>query len=271
MIDRPVFIIGMPRTGSTVLRDVLANMPEFATTTGLTRKAPTCLPLLRVLNLVVRRDDPVEAGTMWDRFGRPDSHVMRAEDATPAARRYFTRAAETVLAFYRKPRFLAKCPRNALRIDFLLAIFPDARFIHLVRDGRAVCRSILQRRRSAGDLQAWWDARPDGWQAWAKLDPVAGIAHQWDAVVRIADEAGRRLPPGQFAELRYEDFAADPVSSVQRLVQFCETRWSADEIRAATAGVDNRNDKWPAELTAEQIATFNGIAGATLARHGYTV
>ncbi len=254
-----------------MLRDVLAGMPEFATTTALTRKAPTCLPLLRALSLVVRRHDPVEAGTMWDRFGRPDSHVMRAEDASPAARRYFTRAVETALALYRKPRFLSKCPRNGLRMEFLLAIFPDARFIHLVRDGRAVCRSILQRRQSAGNLQAWWDARPAGWQAWAHLDPVEGIAHQWDAVVRTVDEAGARLPPEQYMAVRYEEFAADPVQTVQRLVRFCQTDWAADAIRAATTGIENRNDKWPSELTPGQVAAFNRIAGDTLARHGYTV
>lgn len=206
---------------------------------------------------------------MWDRFVTGDSDVLRTSEATPRAKAFYTRAVENVLKLYKQPRFLSKCPRNGLRMEFLLAIFPDARFIHLIRDGRAVCRSILQERQKAGRLDAWWDVKPEGWRQWESMDPVDAIAHQWDNVVRAVSENGARLPPEQYIEVKYEDYAADPVAFVQRLTRFCEIEWPADAIREATRHIENRNDKWAKEFSPDQIGRITKIAGDTLKRFGY--
>ena len=201
VIDRPVFIVGMPRSGTTALRDVLAAVPAFGSTTNLTRKAPTCYPALWLLGLVYRGHRPLEAGTMWDRFVTGDHDVLRAADASPEARAYYTRAVANVQRYYGKPRFLSKCPRNGLRIEFLRAIFPDARFIHLLRDCRAVTRSILQKRQQSADMQQWWDVKPEGWREWLALPPVAAVAHQWDEVVRAVCASGAALPAAAAASI----------------------------------------------------------------------
>lgn len=268
-IDRPIFIVGMPRSGTTALRDVLITNPAFATTTSLTRKVPVCYPMLRVLRVFHPTPRPVEAGSMWDRFVRSDSDVLTAGDATPQARAYFSRAVENVLRLCNKPRFLSKCPRNGLRIEFLRAIFPDARFIHLLRDGRAVVRSILQKRQQSGSPERWWDVKPEGWRRWQKLAPVEAVAHQWNAVLRATSASGSRLPASEYIEVRYEDFTAAPVSFIKNLAQFCEVEWSESAICAATANIQSRNDKWAREFSAEDIAAIHAIAGEVLTLHGY--
>lgn len=270
-IDRPVFIVGMPRSGSTALHALMALHPAFATTTNVTRKFPAHRTLLRLVALMHREHKPGEAGSMWDRFAGPDSDVLRASDITPCARTFYTRAVENVLRLYGKPRFLSKCPRNGLRIEFLAGIFPEARFIHLVRDGRAVCRSVLERRKSAGDLRAWWDAKPADWKTWAALDPVPSVAHQWLSVVEHVRASGERLAPGQFIEVRYEDFVANPDAFAEKLCRFCEVSWpGGDAMVAAARRIENRNDKWATAFTPEEIAAMNEIMEPGLLRYNYT-
>jgi hypothetical protein len=269
MIDRPVFIVGMPRSGSTAFHEVLARQPEFATTTHVSRKFPVCLPLLRLIAPFYRVHRPGEAGTMWDRFVGAESDVLTAADVTPAARKFYTTAVTNVVRLYGRPRFLSKCPRNGLRMAFLHALFPDARFIHLIRDGRAVCQSVMERRRRAGDVQAWWDVKPAGWRQWASLEPVVACAHQWDEVVRAVAETGAALPSEQYLEVRYEDFTADPVGCMRGVAGFCGVVWSDAAIAEATREISSRNDKWAKVFSADEVARMMAVMGPTMARFGY--
>jgi len=270
IVDRPLFVVGMPRSGSTALHDVLARHPAFSTTTNITRKFPTCYPALKLVAAFSKRHDPGEAGTMWDRFVRGDTDVLTASDVTPAARRFYMRAASNVLRLYGGDRFLTKCPRNGLRMDFLKAIFPDARFLHLIRDGRAVAQSIMERRKRSGNLQAWWDVKPDGWRQWEHLPPVAAVAHQWNAVIQYMEVAGAAMPSPQFMEVRYEDLLENPVSFVQRIMDFCEMTWADADIRQATGDIGSRGDKWRKAFSVDELDLMMSIMGGTMRRHGYT-
>jgi len=268
-IDRPVFIVGMPRSGSTAFHRVLARHPEFGTTTSITRKAPTCYPALKLISMFSRKYEPGEAGTMWDKFVGGDSDVLVAADVTTASRRYYTNAVGNVTRLYKKPRFLSKCPRNGMRMEFLHAIFPDAQFIHLVRDGRAVCQSLIDRRKRSGDIRAWWDVKPEGWRQWEKLEPVAAVAHQWNAVVTQMMETGSRLPASQYTEVRYEDFVADPVSFMSKIASFCGVNWPDRDVIDATRAIENRNDKWSKVFSPDEVAVMTGIMGDTMKQFGY--
>lgn len=269
LIDRPVFIVGMPRSGSTAFHRVLAQHPAVATTTHVTRKAPTVYPALKLISLFVRNHQPGEAGSMWDKFVGPDDDVLRAADATPEARRYYATAVANVLRLYERPRFVSKCPRNGLRMEFLQAIFPDALFVHLVRDGRAVCRSVLERRKSAGDLRRWWDVKPPGWRTWEREEPAVSTAHQWREVVKLVRDSGATLPAGQFLEIRYEDFTRAPVETLRTVCAFAAMPWTEDGLRAATRDVESRNDKWEKAFSADDIVKMNHVMDDMLRVYGY--
>lgn len=270
VIDRPVFIVGMPRSGTTALRNLLVLHDDFCSTTNVTRKFPDHYAMMRLASVFCRTHRPLEAGSMWDRFSGPDSDELTQENITPESRAYFRRVVAHTLRLYRKPRFLSKCPRNGLRIGFLAGIFPDARFIHLVRDGRAVCRSVLEKRAKNNGLRAWWDAKPANWKEAAKLDPVPSVAHQWREVVDRTAATGRALPNEQFLEVRYEDFAANPVLVMHDLCSFCGLdRPPSERMLKEAAGIENRNDKWASSFTGHEVETLNGIMRPTLTRYGY--
>ncbi len=268
-IDRPIFIVGMPRSGSTAFHRVISGHPSLATTTHVTRKAPVNLPVLKLISLFVRDHKPGEAGSMWDRFVTEQSDVLRASDVTPECRRYYIKAVENVLRLYDRPRFVSKCPRNGLRMEFLREIFPDAIFVNLVRDGRAVCRSVLERRKSAGDLRVWWDARPPEWKKWEREEPAASVAHQWRDVVKFVHDIGQTFPDNQYTEIRYEDFTRDPVALLDKVCRFCGIPWSDEGMRQATRDIENRNDKWEKAFSPAEVATMNDIMDDMLKFYGY--
>lgn len=268
-INRPVFIVGMPRSGSTAFHRVLSEHPDLATTTHVTRKAPTNYPLLKLISLVVRDHKPGEAGTMWDRYVRGDDDVLRAADVTPESRRYYTTAVANVLRLYHRSRFISKCPRNGMRMEFLREIFPDARFIHLIRDGRAVSRSVLEQRERSGDRMKWWDVRPIGWRQWENESPVAAVAHQWRSVVQFVHDVGQTMPSDQYMEIRYEDFTRDPVMLLGRVCSFMGVAWSDEAIRAASRSIESRNDKWEKSFSTDDVAVMNRIMGDALKTYGY--
>lgn len=270
VIDRPLFVVGMPRSGSTALHRVLARHPDFATTTNLTRKAPTCYPALKLLSCFAKKHAPGEAGSMWDKFVGGNNDIMSAADVTPVNRRYYMRAVMNVLRLYKRPRFLSKCPRNGLRMGFLAEIFPGALFLHLVRDGRAVCQSVMEQRRKSGDIARWWDVKPAGWRQWSTLPPVEAVAHQWDEVVRWMDAAGESMPKDRYLEIRYEDLVADPVNVLRHVMDFAGMSWSTGDIKAASAELEVRPDKWAGAFSPDELQAMLSIMGETMRRHGYS-
>lgn len=269
-IERPpVFIVGMPRSGSTAFHRVLARHPEVATTTRVTRKAPVVYPALWVLARMTRDHSPGEAGSMWNRYLRGDSDVMTEADLTPEARAYYRKAVANVLKLYGRTLFVAKCPRLGLRMRYLEEIFPEARFLHLIRDARAVVRSVLERRDHAGDRMTWWDMKPEGWRKWAALDPFEAVAHQWTEVVGYISSCGARLPAERYLEIRYEDFTADPIQTMRRTAEFCEIAWSGGTLDEAIRSIRSRNAKWAGEFSPAEEAQILAITSLTMKAKGY--
>ncbi|HEX2241438.1 MAG TPA: sulfotransferase, partial [Actinomycetota bacterium] len=120
-LERPIFIVGAPRSGSSLLHSVLVASRQIGHWSG-------------------------EAHEVWEADHHPafrqwSSNVLEATDATPEAVARIRR--QFFLATGPRKRFLEKTPRNSLRIPFIETIFPDALFIHLKRDGRDNVNSLI--------------------------------------------------------------------------------------------------------------------------------
>ncbi len=146
-------------------------------------------------------------------------------------------------------------------------LFPEAVFIHLIRDGRDVASSFLEL----------------GW-----ADRIEEAALHWRLRVRRGRRAGRALPAGRYHELRYEDLVADPAPQLRDLCAAIglpfspamldpsdragavirTTRHPVYHQRLAippTPGLRN----WRVELSEQDVARFELLAGDTLAELGY--
>lgn len=223
-LERPVFIIAAPRSGSTLLYETLACSPGF---NGFGGEAHWLVEDHAAL-----------------RPGAPglDSNRLTAADATPALRAAIRDAA---LARLQGPDgrapaegapLLEKTPKNALRVPFLKSVFPDARFIFLWRDPRENLGSIIEAWRSGGwvtykALPGWggpWSLLlPPGWQALsgAPLETVA--AWQWRSANQTALEDLQQLPSEDWTSVAYHDFLADPEGVTRRLCAFAGAPFDA--------------------------------------------
>ena len=245
--DRPVIILSAPRSGSTLLFETLARAPGLYTIgneshriiegwagLGPERRGHASNRLLAsdAGDAVARDLRAYFAGSLRDRDGRPPP------------------AGQAV-------RFMEKTPKNILRVPFLREVFPDARFVVLFRDPRAVLSSMMDAWRSG--LFVTYRNLP-GWQGlpWSLLlvedrERVNGrpleeiVAHQWARGMSTLLDDLEAVPAGQWMSVRHEDLVADPQRQVRRLCAALGLEWDLDirhlPLSRATMTPPNP-DKW---------------------------
>jgi hypothetical protein len=258
-IISPIFIVGAPRSGTNIFYRTMARHPDLVWISNITKKVPASLLLTRILMRFRSDHRPSEGNNIWRNFIGDEEESVGRGDATPAARMYLHKIVGNHLQLFNKPRFLNKCPGNSVRIDFLKEIFPDAIFVHLIRDGRAAAYSIMRSRlEHAGSYSS---VNPPGWHDLLKLPLVEACTLQWKMIVESVLQSAGKLPPAQYVEVRYEDFAARPAEIFRDVAAKCDLIWPEDLLQAVTAGINNRNFKWQAELGDEDKLTLNRLLG----------
>lgn len=225
-LDRPVFIIGAPRSGTSLLYSVLRSAPAFAHWPG-------------------------EAHEVWEADYHPAlrgwvSNALTAADVDDKAAQRIRRAFFLVAGSRR--RLIDKTPRNALRVSFVDAIFPDARYVHLVRDGRENVNSLINAWRTPryrtyrlphsieGVDREWWKfVLYPGWQEDASGPLEVVCARQWassnELALRDLAAVGERA-----VRVRYEDLVDAPEAEVARVLEFLDVPFD-DALRAKAAAV----------------------------------
>jgi hypothetical protein len=227
--DRPVFIVAAPRSGSTMLFELLARAPKVWTVGGESHGIIEGLPQLS------------PAGRDYS------SNRLTAADADPgtvAALRhaFFSRLRDRdghpVSPADGPVRLLEKTPKNALRISFLAAAFPGAKFIALTRKPAANIGSILdawlsQRFVTYPNLPGWTRPRKwsllliEGWRELATRPLVEIAATQWHATnCQLLDDLAL-LPSGAWCAVDYDEICRDLEASARALCAFAEWTWDA--------------------------------------------
>lgn len=288
-VTKPIFIVGTGRCGSTAFHRILGTHPQLMWLSGFAEEFPhrpswnrwavTAMgsPLLR--RIFGTRIKPGENYGFWYThaygFAEPGRDLVRS-DVTPRVRKQVHAAIEPMLSPQRS-RMLVKLTGWS-RIGFLNEIFEDAKFIHIVRDGRAVASSLLHINQwqwrgwygpyswrygplSAED-QATWEASNRSFVV------LAGL--QWRIHTR-AIEAGRQaLDPKRFLEVRYEDFCEQPLETCRRVLEFAELQRSADfEQDVKSTRIKDMTARWRVDLDAEQQAMLTDLLREDLQRYGY--
>jgi hypothetical protein len=290
-ITKPIFIVGTGRCGSTAFHQLLAMHPQVMWLSGFSERYPDKPawnrwavaamgnPLLR--RLLGKRIKPGENYGFWYRhaygFAEPGRDLVRT-DVTPRVRKQVRAALEPMLTPSRS-RLLIKLTGWS-RIGFLNEIFEDAKFIHIVRDGRAVASSLLHigSWRWRGWYGPWsWRYGPlsaEDQAAWEDSDrsfaALAGL--QWRIHTRAVEAARQVLDPNRFLEVRYEDFCEQPMETCRRALEFAELSDSVGFQRHVQgASIKDMTNRWRADLSPEQQALLTDLLREDLQRYRYPV
>jgi hypothetical protein len=217
---------------------------------------------------------PVWARCCGERF-LYDYLIGQKASASEKARLYQTIG--SVVRFQGKKRFSAKITGPS-RIEYLDSLFPDAIFVHIVRDPRAVVNSLLRVRfwtRRGGYRRPWWEnglTREDR-QILKNFGntPAALAAVQWSRVVQVARREAAAIPRERYMELRYEEFMKDPNGRMRDMLAHCglpASRRLAAYMRRHAYFAD-QNFKFRTQLTQKDQETVSGITEDARKLMGY--
>jgi len=270
-VEKPIFIVGVGRSGSTLFYRMFSEHPNVA---WLSARVGDGFPdrpafnglLMRVIEFPIvggwlgRVNSPGEPYDFWEFHCRGFSEPCRdllPDDVTIKVRnRLRSVLAKTLTA--KRNRLLIKIT-GWPRIGFLHEIFPDAKFIHMTRDVRAVINSMIS-------VDWWWGWRgPQNWR-WGEL--TSAQREEWERFNRsfialagielriLADameNAKQFIPEDSFMEVEYEHLCADPLGVFRQVTGFCELEWSSEfESAIKKHRLKSANEKWREELTSEQ-------------------
>lgn len=260
----PVFLVGCPRSGTTLLRDLLRSHP-LLTIPGESHFIPD------FYRAYGDPQNPWEAerlaarilGTFW--IGRWHLPLEPGDFRDCRTfRETVERLYETWARLEGKRQWGDKTPHYVLHMPLLARLFPEARFVHIYRDGRDVALSWLKKRYEPQNLYA--------------------AIEQWSFMVTTGMRDGRRLGPERYFEVRYETLISETEAVMRKVCRLLGLPWDAAVLRpnrsqrgtaGVTAGpppaeVKSRNsEKWKTEMAREDRQLAESVAGETLAQLGY--
>src|SRR5918996_5486464 len=282
-----VFVVGMTRSGTTLLRMMLDAHTQL-TIPPETHFVPTLIKACREPGATP--EDALAAmksAREWGDFGFSDEEMLARLRALPKLKP--GAAVRTFYAAYMeqqgKPRWGEKTPTYVQKMKLIQRALPEARFVHVIRDGRDVALSVLDR--TVRDLTA------------------ADVARRWKKKITKAREDSPKLR--YYTEVRYEDLIGDTEPVLRRVCEFIKLDFDPEmlayhersserlkemarvlpgdgraqhlsvERRMATHAMTtkppsaDRVARWRTQMSASDRAAFEEVAGTLLAELGYPI
>jgi hypothetical protein len=266
--DPPVVVLGVSRSGTTLLKEMLDRHPGLAIPTEsyfITQlwdrhgEWPDPEPFVSDIGRLARvREWGVTPEDVRERLGeRPDfaAAIQAVYEAYASARG--------------KSRFGDKTPAYMQRLDVVERAFPGALYVHLIRDGRDAGLSFMEMRR-----------RPRF--SWARPRSLGTFAAQWRREVEGARRFGREKAAGRYLELHYEDLVAGPEPALRGVCGFLGLEFDSrmlayhrdrdapalpDHPRLAQPPTSGR--RWRSEMAPRDAERFEAVGGKLLTELGY--
>lgn len=276
-------IIGAPRSGTNMLRDVLTGMPGVSTW--------PC----------------DEINLIWRHGNRSVPHdEIPANRASGNVSRYIRRQFDKIADRQNSDLVVEKTCANSLRVEFVRAAVPEAKFILITRDGMDAAASAMsrwfapldlrytaakarfipisdaphyaakfaanqfrRRERQRGSVAAWWGPKPYDYRALMETHPVDELAMiQWVRCVDRAIQGLADIPESQLMRVSYEDFVLDPTRGLSRIMKFLgrPERGLQDAVADVSASSVGKGRQ---SLSAGTQARLAHIGTPTLADLGY--
>lgn len=271
----PVFVVGASRSGTTLVYSLLLAsdaFPRYEAETLLLEEGPRRYGALhreRAYRSFIR--DWLRS-RQFSRSGLdPGAFAGRARDHRSSYLAFLEFFMGEVASRQGKTRWAEKTPGHVFSVRELAAHFPDARFLHVVRDGRDVA---LSRRRL-------------GWTGTRSRNPLAALVYaaaHWEAAVAAGHSGARRLGE-RVLEIRYEDLVREPEPALRAIEQFAGVEIDRERLARAEVGSLGRAntafggtlsgiskgalERWRRELTPQELVAIEALVADLLELYRY--
>ena len=284
----PVIIIGAGRSGTNMLRDTLCKSPGFGTW------------------------DCDEINPIW-RHGNthlPNDHFDESH-ARAEVRRFIRSAFKKQWEASGKPDYLVeKTCANSLRVPFIEAIFPEAKFLYLVRNGADVSASASKRWRGEMELPSvpyywskikytplldlplylwryiesrvdiilkrqqhlsYWGPQFEGLTEIKPGTPLLEIcAHQWAACVDASDRSFNKIDQNRWMKLKYEELVHNPQAEFKKIHQFLGNQINGETLKSTLTEVSSKSVGKANKTLNTMPPSVTSILESPMRLHGYT-
>lgn len=283
-LNPPIFIVGGPRTGTKMLRDTLGKHKSIKTT-------------------------KYELDTIWYYGSKNVDHdELKPENITEEIKHHIRKEFEKIAGHREEVRVVDKTVSNSLRIDYIREVFPEAQFIHIIRDGRDAIASIRKRWESPIDPKyLWrekafllspkkipyfvakqvshyiskvfmkgnevksWGPRFEGIDEYRdKYELIELCAIQWKNCVEAVLQSAEDLNDATYLEVRYEDLVEEPYKKLRQIGDFLGIENIKPWINFAEEKYYNESiSKWKNELSDEDMKLVLPHIEEYLRKFGY--
>ncbi len=263
-VKKPIFVLGCPRSGTTVLGSCLAEHPMLAGA----RESLFLLDLWRMVYDLHGGDNH----QLWN----PLADYLTTDELLRAVGAFADVVIKGLMDRVGKERYVDHTPWYVACIPLIRSIYPDATVVHLLRDGRSVVASLQH---SKGKF---------GWAG----DSVAQSAELWSSLVSTGISEGRQVSSINYLEVRYEDMCQAPDRFFKLLLSELELKWdervlqpltvkhaTPTRVQAQLATLDGSGalqlmprciaNEWPKSWSVEERDAFRKWAGASMVAAGY--
>jgi hypothetical protein len=234
-IENPVFIVGCPRSGTTIFGQILGQTPGFF---YLNEPRYIWCRVRPELDIWAYRN-PIKEGVLyWD------ANDADSQDAIRLAQWFHLE-----LFLRLRQRLVEKTPLHVFRLRWLDAMFPTAKFIHVIRHGRDVALSLAEAE-ARGFPRGYWessrhygifrDYAANAPELWNKLGYITENMDNyprglfvWSCSVTEGRQAGHELGPNKYLEVRYEALISDAAQELGRVFDFLDEHLAENVISYA--------------------------------------
>lgn len=305
-IVEPIFIVGLPRSGTSVLYNTLCAHPEAAFVTTSVNSFPEAIVgmewLRKKLNLNIRGErflqdsieadfgSPSEPAVFWGKWMGRTTEELNWEDhpvtLSHSQREVIYRDVKLMQYAFgdrgtlsTQKRFICKYPVFQTELLTLQEIFPDAHFVHIVRDGRMVANSLVKLNRLVNEqIQKIKHPNLNSLIPYPRVrnlekyirewgaDDIRTTAHIWKDSIEVVRKAQPKLR--NFHEVRYEDLLIDPAGNLGHLIR----KLKLNAPRAEDHTFHHELSLWGKTHHQNKYGKFDvveSVAGDTLKSLGY--
>ncbi|HYN99137.1 MAG TPA: sulfotransferase [Actinomycetota bacterium] len=296
--EGPLFLVGAPRSGTTLVYKMLCLHPETAWISNWNRVAPGMRSLSALNRFAPLMPNarhrawfgensnayvygagrglrqrlvpaPVEGEPLFRRAGLGEAEITSPADVPLESVEALRKAFRAIQRYSGGMYFVNKRVANNRRIPLLAEAFPTARFLEIVRDGRSVAQSL-----STVDWwpnsRIWWNGvTPLEWEAEGR-DPWELCARSWVEELKVTSRGLSFVAPSKVMKVAYEDFVSQPRQLLEEIRLFAglpdSERWQRSVDRCECRPCE---ENWRQQLSPSAISNIESIQVDLLRLHGY--